>query len=77
MKNRPNPDDRSDNVERIQNNIDHTIQNIELGEDAIGQADNPKTKKELQAKNRRREEALDGYRHEIKDEADDRDRGMT
>jgi small acid-soluble spore protein (thioredoxin-like protein) len=77
MKNRPKPDDRSDNVDRIQENIDNTIQNIELGEDAIAHTDNPKTKRELEAKNRRREEALDGMRREIKDEADDRDQGLS
>ena len=77
MKNKPNPDDRSDNVERIQQNIDNTMENIRLAEDAIELADNDKTKRELEEKNRRRERALEGYRHEIKDEADDADKGLS
>ena len=73
MKN--NPDDRRDNVERIQENIDHTIRNMELADDLIGKADNPKTKEELQAKNDRREQSLESMRKEIKDEADAREKG--
>jgi small acid-soluble spore protein (thioredoxin-like protein) len=67
---KPNPDDRKDNVERIQRNIDMTIHNIEAAEEMIGETDNPKTKEELRAKNERREQALKGFRKEIKDEAD-------
>jgi len=70
-----NPDDRSDNVERIQFNIDHTIRNMELAEEMIEETDNPKTKKALQEKNERREEALNRMRLEIRDEALDRERG--
>lgn len=68
------PDDRSDNVEKIQKNIDMTIHNIEMAEDMMGKTDNPKTKEELRAKNERRQEALEGFRREIKDEADARER---
>ncbi len=70
-----NPDDRRDNVERIQESIDHTIQNIELTEERIAKTENEKEKKSLKAKNRRREEALEGFREEIRDEAGDRERG--
>ena len=66
-----NPDDRRDNVEKIQNNIDHTIQNIELTEEAINSTDNPSTKNSLKDKNNRREEALNAMRIEIQDEAQD------
>ena len=69
---KPNPDDRKDNVERIQRNIDMTIHNIEAADEMIASTDNPKTKAELRAKNERREEALKGFRKEIKDEADAR-----
>ncbi|KUG03523.1 small, acid-soluble spore protein tlp [hydrocarbon metagenome] len=69
------PDDRRDNVERIQASIDHTIQNIEEAEETIAITGDEKQKKELKAKNRRREEALDGFREEIRDEAIDRERG--
>lgn len=73
MKN--NPDDRKDNVERIQRNIDMTIHNMELADEMIAKTDNPQTKAELEAKNERREDALEGMRREIKDEADAREKG--
>jgi len=67
MKN--NPDDRSNNVDRIQNNIDNTIRNMELADDTIARTSDPKTKRDLADKNKRREGSLEGMRHEIKDEA--------
>ncbi len=70
MKNKPKPDDRSDNVEKIQKNIDKTIQNMELAEEMISKTSDEKMKKSLEAKNERRAQALDGLRHEIKDEAE-------
>lgn len=70
-----NPDDRRDNVERIQLNIDHTIKNIDLAEEIISKTDDPKTKEALQQKNERREEALERMRLEIRDEAIDREEG--
>lgn len=68
-----NPDNRKDNVERIQRNINMTIRNMELADEMMGKADNPKTKEELRAKNEKREQALKGMRGEIKDEADARE----
>jgi len=65
-----NPDNRKDNVERIQRNINMTIRNMELADEMMGKTDNPKTKEELRAKNEKREQALKGMRGEIKDEAD-------
>ncbi len=65
-----NPDNRKDNVEKIQKNLNATIYNMELANEMIGKTDNPKTKEELGAKNKRREQALNGLRKEIKDEAD-------
>ncbi|MDD4172188.1 MAG: small acid-soluble spore protein Tlp [Syntrophomonas sp.] len=70
MKN--HPDDRRDNVERIQNNIDNTLQNIEAAEEMIATTPDRKTKKNLKEKNSRRNEALDSMRQEIQDEARDR-----
>lgn len=71
MKNHK-PDDRRDNVERIQQHIDDTIQNIEAAEELIDVSDNPRTRSDLEKKNQRREEALDSMRQEIRDEARDR-----
>ncbi|MDS0524487.1 small acid-soluble spore protein Tlp [Clostridium sp. SHJSY1] len=63
------PDDRSDNVDRIQNNISNTIKNIHLADELIEKTDDENTRRELSEKNDRREEALKGMRSEIKDEA--------
>ena len=68
MKNKP--DDRRDNVEKIQRNIGHTIRNMELADEMIDKTDDCKAKRELEDKNKRREAALDGMREEVKDEAD-------
>ncbi|UWG97899.1 small acid-soluble spore protein Tlp [Dehalobacter sp. DCM] len=69
------PDDRRDNVDRIQKNINHTIQNMELADEMIARTDDPKSKEDLEAKNDRRQDALDNMRAEIRDEALDKKRG--
>lgn len=66
---KPNPDDRSDNVQRIQDNIDNTIKNINLANEVIEESDNSKEVQDMIEKNKRREESLDALRSEIKDEA--------
>lgn len=75
MYNNPKPDDRSNNVARIQNNIDHTIAKYRETEDMIKIAVDQKQKQELQAKNERREQAVKGMRKEIRDEALDKRNG--
>lgn len=77
MKNKPKPDDRRDNVEKIQYNIGKTIQNIELAEEMIAKTDDEKMKKTLMEKNERRREALKGMREEIRDEALDKRKGYN
>jgi len=67
MKNKP--DDRADNVDRIQRNINYTIHNIELGEELIEKTHDEEMRKDIMAKNERREHALEAMREEIKDEA--------
>lgn len=69
-----NPDDRSDNVEKIQRNIDSTMRNIRVADEMINNTDDDKMRDDLLDKNERRKDALDGFRHEIKDEADYRER---
>ena len=69
MNNKPKPDDRRDNVDRIQFNIDKTIQNYNLAEETIEKTDDEKMKEVLEEKNERRLDALSGMREEIKDEA--------
>lgn len=75
MHNKPKPDDRRDNVDRIQFNIDNTLKNYRLAEEMIAKTDDEKTKKDLEEKNERREESLKGMREEIRDEAIAKERG--
>ena len=75
MKNKSKPDDRRDNVDKIQFNIDNTIKNYELAEELIAKTDDENLKKELKEKNKRRLESLKGMRQEIKDEAKDKEEG--
>ncbi len=72
MKNKP--DDRRDNVDKIQYNITKTIQNCELADEMIAKQ-MMKKRKNSNRKNQRRREALDGMREEIKDEARDKKNG--
>ncbi len=73
--NKPKPDDRSDNVERIQYNINHTISNFRETEELIDKVDDPEERRALEEKNQRREQALSGMRREIKDEAIAKEKG--
>lgn len=70
-----NPDDRRDNVDRIQKNINYTILNMELADEMIEKTDDDKMKKTLEEKNDRREDALRGMREEIREEAIDKKHG--
>lgn len=70
-----NPDNRRDNVERIQGNIDHTIKNMRKADEMIEETSDGTMKKDLQKKNDRRDEALKGMRSEIRDEASARKNG--
>lgn len=72
MNNKPKPDDRRDNVERIKFNIDNTIKNYRETEDIIKITEDEKQKRELEEKNKRRDQALKGMRKEIRQEALDR-----
>jgi len=66
-----NTDDRSDNVEKLQSMIHHTIENMEEAEAAM-EFSSSEDQAQIQAKNERRSEAIDGFRSEIKDEANAR-----
>ena len=72
---RNKPDDRRDNVDRIQYNIDKTIQNCELADEMIAETDDENMKQTLEEKNDRRESALKNMKEEIKDEAIDKENG--
>ena len=63
--NKPKPDDRRDNVDKIEYNIGKTIQNMELADEMMHLTDDEKMKRQLKEKNERREDALKGMRKEI------------
>ncbi|MFA5576622.1 MAG: small acid-soluble spore protein Tlp [Tissierellaceae bacterium] len=69
MSNKPKPDDRRDNVDRIQFNIDNTIENYRLAKEMIEETDDPNTRNNLIEKNKRRKESLEKMKNEIRDEA--------
>ncbi len=61
------PDDRSDNVDKLQEMVTNTIENIEEAHDALATASDEE-KEQIEQKNERRNAALKGLRKEIKDE---------
>jgi len=71
VKNRPNPDNRSDNVEKLQAMVHNTIENIEAAQETAEFA-GPEERQKIKAKNERRKQSLNGFREEIKDEASKR-----
>jgi small acid-soluble spore protein (thioredoxin-like protein) len=67
--NKPKPDDRSDNVEKLQCMIHNTIENMEAAEESLEFTDSEEQRQQIKAKNERRRESLDSLRSEVKDEA--------
>ena len=66
--NKPNPDNRADNAQRIQENMNSTIGNIEAAEEMMANTPDAKMKTTLSDKNERRRRALDGMQSEMRDE---------
>lgn len=67
---RPKPDDRSDNVEKLQDAVQDTIENIEASHDTLqDEGMTEEQRQQILKKNERREESIEGMRAEIKDEA--------
>ena len=64
----PKPDDRRNNVDRIQRNMDRTLHNVEMANELIAETSDPKIKEATEDKNKRRLHALEAMRKEIKDE---------
>jgi small acid-soluble spore protein (thioredoxin-like protein) len=72
VRNMAKPDDRSDNVEKLQQMVQNTMENIRESRDYIqAHADEmtAEQKAQMEAKNQRREESMEGFRAEINDEA--------
>ncbi|OCA83715.1 small acid-soluble spore protein Tlp [Pseudobacillus wudalianchiensis] len=75
MNNRPKPDDRSNNVERLQEMVQNTIGNMERAEETMMNA-GPDQREAIEQKNENRRESIAGMREEIKDEARARENGQ-
>lgn len=72
----PKPDDRSDNVEKLQDMVQNTIGNIEAAEETMVFAEG-KERAAIKAKNERRKESIASMRSEIQDEASARKNGYS
>ncbi|WP_164668886.1 small acid-soluble spore protein Tlp [Virgibacillus doumboii] len=66
-KYKPKPDDRSDNVEKLQGMVQDTIENIEDAHETM-KFSSGEEKQNIKEKNKRRERAIEGMRQEISDE---------
>ena len=65
--NKPNPDDRSDNVEKLQEMIANTDDNIRKAEATMENLSED-NRAQVEAKNERRRESIEAMRSEIHDE---------
>ncbi|WP_342599848.1 small acid-soluble spore protein Tlp [Psychrobacillus sp. FSL H8-0483] len=75
-KNNSKPDDRSDNVEKLQDMVKNTIGNMEAAEETMICTDGNE-REAIRQKNERRKESLEGFRKEILDEAAARKKGNS
>src|SRR5699024_5760682 len=66
-KKKPKPEDRNDNEEKQKKMIGDTLSNIDETEERMEKAPE-KDKETLEKKNKRRKEAVEGFRDEIQDE---------
>ncbi|WP_313800328.1 small acid-soluble spore protein Tlp [Cytobacillus sp.] len=74
--NKPKPDDRSDNVEKLQTMVENTIENINEAEETL-EFSNAEDRARIEAKNERRKESIDTMRSEIQDESQARQNGYN
>lgn len=67
------PDNRDDNVEKLQEAVQNTIGNLREAEDYLEEFGNDELVKNeqqaIEAKNERRKQSIEGFREEIKEEA--------
>lgn len=67
------PDNRSDNVEKLQEMVQNTIENLEEAHDTLQNTSlSSEQRQAILSKNKRREESIRGFREEIKDEYADK-----
>ncbi|MEB2357854.1 small acid-soluble spore protein Tlp [Bacillus pumilus] len=71
-----NPDDRSDNVEKLQDMFENTLDNIDESEAAMALSTDQE-KQMIKQKNENRKMSIDAMRSEIEDEEAARKNGYT
>jgi small acid-soluble spore protein (thioredoxin-like protein) len=64
----PKPDDRRDNVDKLQEQVVDTIENLEEAHETMQMDISQEQREAIKAKNLRRERAIRAKRDEIKDE---------
>ncbi|PEC11702.1 small acid-soluble spore protein Tlp [Bacillus toyonensis] len=64
----PNPDNRNDNAEKLQEMVQNTIDNFSEAKETA-ELSNEKDRAAIEAKNQRRLESIDSLKSEIKDES--------
>ncbi|MBT2647482.1 small acid-soluble spore protein Tlp [Bacillus sp. ISL-34] len=69
-----NPDNRLDNVEKIQDAIENTEENITAANETLSFS-SPVEKMSIKAKNERRRKSIDGMKEELQDEQEARESG--
>ncbi|GIQ63215.1 small, acid-soluble spore protein Tlp [Paenibacillus cisolokensis] len=70
----PKPDNREDNVERLQQAVQNTEENLHEAEDYLNEFADEISSGErdaIQAKNERRKNSMQSMKNEIRDEAND------
>ncbi|MFB9757021.1 small acid-soluble spore protein Tlp [Ectobacillus funiculus] len=68
MEQRTNPDNRADNAAHLAQHIQNTEGNIGKAKETMSNTESPTIKAQIQAKNERREAAIEGMKHELEDE---------
>lgn len=74
FSNKPKPDDRSDNVEKLETMVQNTMENINKAEETM-QFSSGEDRARIAAKNERRKESIEAMQSEIQDESQARQNG--
>jgi small acid-soluble spore protein (thioredoxin-like protein) len=74
--NKHNPDNRLDNVEKIQDAIQNTEENIIAANETLSFSSGEE-KQAIRAKNERRRKSIDGMKEEMQDEQEARESGYS
>ncbi|MCR8869089.1 small acid-soluble spore protein Tlp [Peribacillus frigoritolerans] len=74
--NKNNPDNRLDNVEKIQDAIENTEENIIAANETLSFSSGEE-KQAIQDKNERRRKSIDGMKEEMQDEQEARENGYS